>query len=60
MSFDLFDILTCINIKFICMKTTQLQLIMMMENLFAQENVRFMRLGKMMRWAYVFNGQIHY
>jgi hypothetical protein len=32
---------------------------MMMENVFAQENVRFMRLGKMMQWAEAVNGQIH-
>jgi hypothetical protein len=31
------------------MKSTKLQLIMMMENVFAQENFRFMRLGKMMQ-----------
>jgi hypothetical protein len=42
------------------MKTTQLRLIMMMENVFAQENVRFMRLGKMMQWSHVVNGRIHY
>lgn len=59
-SFDLFDILTYLNRKFICMKTIQLRLIMMMENVFAQENDRFMRLGKMMQWAHVVNGQIHY
>ena len=42
------------------MKNTQMRLIMMTENVFAQENVRFMRLGKMMQWAHVVNSQIQY